>query len=203
MQGALRVAGDAHQDELQRLGDGEPDLADELAGVGLQRQDGVGGGADEVRLGRGRARERSLREQLAQQPAEQQLERAADQAVVRLEHRPGQLGQHRPLDQRHHAAHVELAPGGVPRQRPRARQPDAVGAHQVDVDAALVQHRVAGRIDPVGDVDRAGDRARSPDRAAPRTRSSVRAMIPAANADGFTVTSGDPALASGARSHGW
>src|SRR5208283_5654918 len=84
-QGTLGIARDAHQDELQRLGDCEPDLADELAGVELQRQNGIGGGADEVRLGRGGARERALREERAQQPADEQLDASADQAVVRLE----------------------------------------------------------------------------------------------------------------------
>ena len=118
---------------------------------------------------------------------------------VRLEHQPlALLGQRHRSRHRHQPPHAELTVVRVARQGPRGREPEAVALSPIDVDAHQVQLVVHG----VGDRRRAGDdgtaaRSRSPVPRPRRANVHGRAMMPAANADGGTLTAGPTVLPDG------
>src|SRR5436305_10791922 len=88
---AMTGTGDADDNELQGLRRGDPDFAQELAGVHLRRQDRVPGGSDEVGLRGRRPREGAPKEEACQELTELHLHLRSQRAAVRFEDGPLQL----------------------------------------------------------------------------------------------------------------
>src|SRR6202048_1922770 len=153
---AARELGDLEDDELRRFHRRDADLDDELARIDRLGRVQLAVAFDIERLAGGRPEECAVAPDANQEGADGALDPLPERHVVGLEDHPLGAQQDGALDVVEEPADVDVPPGRIARQCPRAPDPDAAaGEGANDVDALRVQQVVLA----LGDLQLEGDRA--------------------------------------------
>src|ERR1700736_6563615 len=153
---AARELGDLEDDELRRFHRRDADFDDELAGIDRLGRVELAVAFDIERLAGGRSEECAVAPDANQEGADGALDPLPERHVVGLEDHPLGAQQDGALDVVEEPADVDVPPGRIARQCPRAPDPDAAaGEGANDVDALRVQQVVLA----LGDLQLEGDRA--------------------------------------------
>src|SRR5688572_12672046 len=154
--GAAGELRDSEYDELGRLDRCDADLDGEDARVAILRRVVLRVALHVERLGRRRAEQCTVAPHTAKEHRDGALHRVPQLRVVRFEHDPVGALQDRLFDVVEQAAHVEVAPFGITRQRPSAPDANALTRERSD---AVHRDRVELIVLTFGDLQLERDHA--------------------------------------------